>query len=191
MQHKRLLRAAFDKVRFTLNAMIPDAAFQSEWSQLENKFVSKILDMDLETATQNMKDPWGMEELHDVQSIVKRLAAISSAQDRERRARVMLRAEAATFEKLESALLMDQEDATQYLNQKKAAGKDWERQVAAYRAARYTRGMEAARAFLGARFDIVDLHDNKLIMREVLQMRLMLEQDAISSDGAHLHADMP
>ena len=95
----------------------------------------------------------------------------------------MLRAEAATFEQLASELLMKQEDATQYLNQKKAAGKDWERQVAAYRTARYTQGMEAARAFLDARFDIVDLHDHKLIMREVLQMRQKLEQDAINSDG--------
>ena len=83
----------------------------------------------------------------------------------------MLRAEAATFEQLASGLLMDHEDATQYLNQKKAAGKDWERPVAAYKTARYTRGMEAARAFLDARFDIVDLHGHKLIMREVLQMR--------------------
>ena len=77
---------------------------------------------------------------------------------------------------------MDQEDATQYLNQKKAAGKDWERQAAAYKTARYTRGMEAARAFLDARFDIVDLHGHKLIMREVLQMRRKLEQDTISSN---------
>ena len=45
---------------------------------MEEKFLQEYLDMELETATQNMKDPWGMEELHDVQSIVKRLAASTS-----------------------------------------------------------------------------------------------------------------
>ena len=165
MQHTQVLRAAFNKVRFTFKAMIPDAAFQSEWPQLEEQFLQQYLDMDLETATQTMKDPWGMDELHDVQSTVKLLVASTSAKDRERHAEVRSRAEAATFEQLASELLTDQEDATQYLNQKKAAGKDWERQVAAYKTARYTRGMEAARAFLDARFDIVDLHGHKLIMR--------------------------
>ena len=126
MAQKQLLCATFNKAKKTLQATIPDVAFQTEFPLLEDKFLQQHMDLDLERAAENMQDPWRMTELNDFVAVIKRLEVAVAAKERERHREVTLRAEAATFDQLSTELAMDQADAAKYLERRAALGKAWE-----------------------------------------------------------------